>query len=312
MLKIKLLNKMPEQVNGKFQDKEITPSEEIQEIKPDENFDGLKKVIVNKIPDEYIIPKGSIEIVQNGIYNVTDKTEVNVNTPSINDYYKNTISHGTEYGDPGWYTTIKKVPKFTLNENETSCSYLFQQCPVSDIDISLLNTTNVTNMKRMFSGCANLKSLNIEILNTSQVTDMEGMFSRCKSLTTIPQLDTRYVEKMESIFWGCQSLTAVPQLNARQIRTISSAFYNCSSLINLGGLQDLGKNYVFPRDNYSDYTLDLSTCNNLTHDSLMNVINGLYNISDKYTQSLILGATNLAKLTAEEIAIATEKGWTVS
>lgn len=312
MLKIKLLNKMPEQVNGKFQNKEVTPSEEIQEITPDENFDGLKKVVVNKIPDEYIIPKGSIEIVQNGIYNVTDKIQVNVNTPSINDYYGNTISPGEEYGDPGWYTAIKKIPKFTLNENETSCSYLFQQCPTSDIDISLLNTTNVTNMKGMFLGCGNLKSLNIEILNTSQVTDMEDMFFKCTSLTTISQLDTHSVVEMRAIFYGCQSLTTVPQLNAERIRNISSAFSNCSSLINLGGLQDLGKNYVMPVDNLSDYTLNLSTCNNLTHDSLMNVINSLYNISDKNTQSLILGATNLAKLTAEEIAIATERGWTVS
>ena len=31
-----------------------------------------------------------------------------------------------------------------------------------------------------------------------------------------------------------------------------------------------------------------------------------------YTQDLILGETNLAKLTPEEIAIATNKGWTVS
>ena len=31
-----------------------------------------------------------------------------------------------------------------------------------------------------------------------------------------------------------------------------------------------------------------------------------------YTQQLVLGSTNMAKLTAEEIAIATNKGWTVS
>lgn len=51
----------------------------------------------------------------------------------------------------------------------------------------------------------------------------------------------------------------------------------------------------------------------LTHDSLMNVINNLYDIKSKgvKNQRLQLGNTNKAKLTAEEIAIATNKGWNV-
>ena len=46
----------------------------------------------------------------------------------------------------------------------------------------------------------------------------------------------------------------------------------------------------------------------------MNVINNLYDIATKgcNAQLLYLGSTNLAKLSAEEIAIATNKGWTVS
>jgi hypothetical protein len=55
-------------------------------------------------------------------------------------------------------------------------------------------------------------------------------------------------------------------------------------------------------------------CTKLTHDSLMNVINNLYDIKSKgcNTQQLVLGSTNLAKLTAEEINIAVEKGFSVS
>lgn len=46
----------------------------------------------------------------------------------------------------------------------------------------------------------------------------------------------------------------------------------------------------------------------------MNLINNLYDIASKgcKTQQLKLGATNLAKLSEEEIAIATNKGWSVS
>ena len=59
---------------------------------------------------------------------------------------------------------------------------------------------------------------------------------------------------------------------------------------------------------------DLSSATKLTHESLMNVINNLYDIKTKgcNAQPLVLGSTNLAKLTAEEIAIATNKGWNVS
>lgn len=56
--------------------------------------------------------------------------------------------------------------------------------------------------------------------------------------------------------------------------------------------------------------LDLSGSPNLDHDSLMSVINCLAQTST--TLTVTLGATNLAKLTNEEKAIATEKGWTLA
>lgn len=66
-------------------------------------------------------------------------------------------------------------------------------------------------------------------------------------------------------------------------------------------------------ENKREYTLDLSYSPLLTHDSLMNIINNLYDIKSKGVkpQTLQLGDTNKAKLTAEEIAIATNKGWNV-
>jgi hypothetical protein len=88
-----------------------------------------------------------------------------------------------------------------------------------------------------------------------------------------------------------------------------------STLKNLGGFLNLGKNYsVTASSNVESYRLQLNTQIGLTHESLMNVINKLYDIATKgcNTQTLWLGSTNLAKLTAEEIAIATNKGWSVS
>lgn len=56
-----------------LQDKTITPTKEIQNITSDENYDGLRKVIVNPIPDEYVIPKLETKSISvNGTYNASD------------------------------------------------------------------------------------------------------------------------------------------------------------------------------------------------------------------------------------------------
>ena len=92
MFKLKLINKpkmmklkcnftFPNVVLANLQEKEATPTNEIQQIKADQQYDGLSKVVVNAIPDEYIIPSGEINISQNGTYNVTDKTSAIVNIP---------------------------------------------------------------------------------------------------------------------------------------------------------------------------------------------------------------------------------------
>ncbi len=92
MIKIKILNdikKLHLKIFGSFpkivlsnnQEKEAIPTKETQEIVPDKEYDGLSKVTIKPIPDEYIIPQGNLEISQNGTYDVIDKASVNVNIP---------------------------------------------------------------------------------------------------------------------------------------------------------------------------------------------------------------------------------------
>ncbi|MBQ9096942.1 MAG: hypothetical protein IJY55_00920, partial [Clostridia bacterium] len=58
---------------------------------------------------------------------------------------------------------------------------------------------------------------------------------------------------------------------------------------------------------------NISRHNNLTFDSLVSIILALKDYSGtSTTKTVTLGATNLAKLTDSEKAIATQKGWTLA
>ena len=66
-------------------------------------------------------------------------------------------------------------------------------------------------------------------------------------------------------------------------------------------------------DNFKVNDLDFTYCRALTHDSLVGMLNKLADVtSETNTYTLKLGSFNLGKLTAEEVAIGTNKGWTIS
>jgi hypothetical protein len=65
-----------------LQSKSATPTKSQQSVKSDSGYDGLSEVIVNAIPDEYISPSGSLNITENGTYDIKAKANVVVNVES--------------------------------------------------------------------------------------------------------------------------------------------------------------------------------------------------------------------------------------
>ena len=119
---------------------------------------------------------------------------------------------------------------------------------------------------------------------------------------------------MSIIFCYVQELLNNPNLKTNLVTNINSSFQWCDNLTNLGGFENLGESYSTSSNaNNSSYQLYLPF-EKLTHESLMNVINNLYDIKTKgcKAQQLVLGSTNISKLSAEELAAGTSKGWTVS
>lgn len=98
-------------------------------------------------------------------------------------------------------------------------------------------------------------------------------------------------------------LTSIEKIISHENLDFSNAFNYRSALTHVIFEGIIGKN-----------GLNLSQSPNLDHESLLSVVNCLKDYSADTSETVwkvTLGATNLAKLTAEEKAIATGKGWTL-
>ena len=144
-------------------------------------------------------------------------------------------------------------------------------------EMPLFDVSNGTDFNHMFYGMAEIESF--PSFNTSKGLNFDGMFGMCMKAKTIEGIDLSSATSVISMFDLCSELENIT--------------FN-------GNIKITG--------------LDLSPCTKLTHDSLMSAINALYDYVSEGTTGtfkLILGSTNLAKLTDAEKAIATQKGWTL-
>ena len=137
--------------------------------------------------------------------------------------------------------------------------------------------TNLTNTYQMFGYCVELEQ--VDLLNMSAAgtpCTTYYMFHICRALKTITGLNLTYTSNTGSMFTNCYALENITLTGTIPV----SIFFSASPL--------------------------------LTHDSLMNIINALADVTGGTAQVLILHATSTATLTTEEIAIATAKNWSIT
>jgi surface protein len=166
------------------------------------------------------------------------------------------------------------LAEWGLEETVTSLDSGFRGTQLREIIFpETWDLKNITSLGCMFQDSPFLRTVIIRNFNTNQVTNTDRMFYNCGCLQTVD-------------LSGC---------DFSNVTNMNNMFYGCSRLTNI----------------YIDVIPKSVILNsvNLSHDSLIRIINALTTVTE--AQTLTIGTTNLAKLTEEEIAVATGKGWTV-
>lgn len=167
----------------------------------------------------------------------------------------------------------------------------FAECSsLVEIDASEWDTSLVNNMQYTFSKCTSLVNVKSAKWNTSAVTHFFGAFNLCSSLVEIDASE-----------WDLSGATSV-----------TNFFYKCSSLVSIIGNHTL-QEVIDGLAAFSGLSVGLDLKDTiLERASLRAVINGLADLTGQTSQTLTLGTTLQAKLTAEDIQIATDKNWVIA
>lgn len=167
-----------------------------------------------------------------------------------------------------------------VTSSATTMAWMFNGVGLEELDVSNFNTSKVTNMYAMFSGVRAMVKLDVSNFDTSNVLDAGRMFSywnnECEELD-ISGLNLSNATSMDLTFFG----TSFKVIRSDELQ-----------------LPDIDMK-----------TIGLNGSKELTVDSIVGLLNALPHSDKGY--SFQIGADNIAKLTDEQKAIATNKGWTL-
>ena len=156
---------------------------------------------------------------------------------------------------------------------------------------------------QMFSS-SNISNIEVTKVDFSKATAGDYLLYNCPKLTRVPTLSLVNLPGLNATFAWSGAIVTIDKLILKSdgTQTFTSVFQSCGALINLSIEGTIGQN-----------GFNVGGSPKLSHDSLMSIINALQDkTSVGGTWTVTLGATNLAKLTDAEKAIATQKGWTLA
>lgn len=205
----------------------------------------------------------------------------------------------------------------TLSTTEwTNFGYQYCFSNVNSLEHLYLPTiTTMTNTTNSAISQYSLKDVDMPNLKSIQM----AYFS--SSTTALKRLNFPSLETTKASFGSNQGLM---EINVPKLKTIDNSYFlqNCYSYetLDLSSITT-GKPLFTNKCNLKKLTLpdnfkitgwDISYCLMLPKDNLLEILNKLADVTSETTAyAITFGSNNLLKLSDEEVAIGTEKGWTI-
>ena len=179
----------------------------------------------------------------------------------------------------------------------------------SGVTLATANTICEENVKVTIANGENIKAENIkkDVQIADVIGTLEGGGGDDTALTGLIQRDLTDIVIPNSVtsignwtFGGCSSLASITIPNS--VTSIGNYVFNyCTSLTSV----TLG-------NGFNANNLKLSASNLYTAETIVSWLEALADRTGQKSYTLTIGSTNIAKLTEAEIAMATNKNWTLA
>lgn len=241
---------------------------------------------------------------------------------------------------------FKKLDLSNLNFNKLINGYaMFSGCTnLEELNLGNNTFSLAQNMKQMFQANYLLKNVPIKNFNYSSVTALSQFLYDCRVMENDIEINAPICEDFGSAFYQCRKVKNI-KVSSNVVKSIYGMCTGCSELetLNMGEMNLSGitassssysinnflqncpalKNLTFGTGfgegfsstlnaNYVQAKINLSNCSSLTKESVLDVFNKVVDLTGKNTQQIALPSNVKALLADEEIAIATNKNWTVA
>lgn len=193
-------------------------------------------------------------------------------------------------------TSLVTIPEglFQYAQNTTNYDNIFASCPITAIPNNCFNGNNAS-VENIFD-VTKITSIGDNALKGLAIPS--GFFQGATSLITIGNniFDTN-VTDMLNMFNGCNNLTTLGNIDMSNVTTIDSTmFNNCTNLVTVKGFKD--RNTMTNPTIKMDFSM--SSCQFLSHDSLINISERLVTMTPTTRKTLSLHSDALSKLSTIE------------